>query len=94
MKHLIDATCTPCEGSGRVRGKVCPRCGGIGRVRVPLKPTLKDTVGWIQKSSDRLERTLAMPRDRIFWRFLRREAWIHLQRSLELLWFSVRRKER
>jgi len=46
----------------------------------------------IKRSADRLTRALALPRDKIWRTFMQRESWIHLKRSVELLWAVLRGK--
>ncbi len=31
--------------------------------------------------------------DYIFWDFMRREAWVHIKRSVEFMWMVLRKKE-
>lgn len=53
---------------------------------------LRDKVEALHRSSERMMRVLAAPRDRLWWRHMRREAWLHIRRSLELLWLILWRK--
>ena len=55
--------------------------------------SLKRQVELPHNSSERLMKTLELKRDRAWWIFMRREAWIHLKRSWELWWTVLRRKE-
>ncbi len=54
---------------------------------------LRKKIDLIDKSTKRLLQTLEMPRDKIWWGFMRREAWVHLKRSIELWWMTVRKKD-
>lgn len=47
---------------------------------------LKRKIELLHNSSDRMVKALGLDHDNSFWRFMRRESWIHLKRSLELLW--------
>ena len=47
----------------------------------------------IFKSANRMMGVLELPRDKMWWWFMRREAWIHLKRSWELWWMVLRKKE-
>jgi len=47
----------------------------------------------IHRSSSRMMELLKEPKDKDWWRFLHRETWIHLKRTIELFWMVVRRKE-
>ncbi len=63
---------------------------------LPLGATmskLNRKVELLHKSSERLMRGLSLPRDKNFWWYMRREAWLHLRRSWELLWLVLRKKE-
>jgi hypothetical protein len=54
---------------------------------------LERKVELISNSSDRLQKSLGLSRDRTWWGFMRQEAWIHLKRSWELWWMVLRKKE-
>ena len=45
---------------------------------------MSQRVELLHRSSERMMRALKMPRDRRWIKFMRREAWIHLKRSLGL----------
>jgi hypothetical protein len=55
---------------------------------------LQRKVELIWNSADRMMEALNLPRrDKVWWWFMRREAWLHLKRSWELWWMLLRRKE-
>lgn len=58
-----------------------------------VKMTLQRKIKLIHQSSERLMKALELTKDRYRWVFMRRETWIHLKRTLELLWLVLRRKE-
>jgi len=47
---------------------------------------LEQTVELIHRSSKRLIEALALPRDKTWLVFMRRESWLHLKQSLKLWW--------
>lgn len=53
---------------------------------------LERKVRLIVRSTIRLAEALDLPRNEDWWWFVRREAWIHLKRSLELWWMVLRHK--
>ena len=55
---------------------------------------LERKVELLHQSSERLMEALKLPRDLTWWRFMRREAWVHLKRSIELWWMVLREKEK
>lgn len=46
----------------------------------------------LHNSSERMMKALGLSRDAAWWRFMRREVWLHLKRTLELMWMVLRRK--
>ncbi len=54
---------------------------------------LAEKIELLNRSSQRMMDALKLPWDEKFWWFLRREAWLHLKRSLELWWMVLRKKE-
>jgi len=53
---------------------------------------LRHKVELLHRSSERLVRAAGIKRiDRTWWRFVRKESWIHLRRSLELFLMVLRR---
>jgi len=48
--------------------------------------SIDDTTRWIQNSADRLTRAMALPRDKAWLAFMRKEARFHFRKSLSLLW--------
>ncbi len=57
---------------------------------------LPQKIELIHRSSKRMTEMLNIlseDRDAIWWRILRREAWLHLRRTLGLLWLVLRRKQ-
>ena len=55
---------------------------------------LQRKVELIWNSADRMMEALDLPRrDKMWWWFMHREAWLHLKRSWELWWMVLRRKE-
>ena len=55
-----------------------------------MPTALERKIELIESSTDRLKRALKLPQGRERRDFLRREAWIHVKRSLGLLWLVVR----
>lgn len=53
---------------------------------------LKRKIELLHNSSERMMKAIGKDRDSAFWLFMRRESWIHLKRSLGLLWMVWRRK--
>lgn len=54
---------------------------------------LRHNVELLHRSSERLLRAVRIKHnDRIWWRSVRKESWIHLRRSLELFLMVLRRK--
>lgn len=54
--------------------------------------SLEHKVNLIARSTERLQKALLWRRDEYFWVFLRKEAWVHLKRAIELWWMAVRGK--
>jgi len=54
---------------------------------------LPERVELLHRSSERLMEALKLTRDRDWWAFMSREVWIHLKRTIELLWAVMRKKE-
>lgn len=54
---------------------------------------LPERVELLHRSSERLMEALKLTRDLYYWAFMRREVWIHLKRTIELLWAVMRKKE-
>lgn len=57
---------------------------------------LPQAIELIHRSSERMSEMLDVlreDRDDIWWRVLQREAWIHLKRTLRLLWLVLRRSQ-
>jgi hypothetical protein len=50
---------------------------------------LEEIVDLMHRSSQRLIDALELPRDRVWFIFMRRESWIHLKQSLKL-WLALR----
>jgi len=55
---------------------------------------LEERIELLHRSSQRMMDMIPDPRDVLWWGFMRREAWIHLKRSLELWWQVFRGKEK
>jgi hypothetical protein len=56
---------------------------------------LPQVIDLLHLSSERLVDMLDIPeevRDVLWWRVLRREAWLHFRRTIDLLWLVLRRK--
>jgi len=53
---------------------------------------LERKIELLHQSSERLMRSLKLPRDKGWWVFMRRESWLHFKRSWELLWAVLRKK--
>lgn len=56
---------------------------------------LPQTIELIHRSSKRLMDMLDISsedRDDVWWQVLRREAWLHLRRTIRLLWLVSRRR--
>lgn len=53
---------------------------------------LSRKVELVHRSSERMLKSLGLTRDKNWWRFMRRELWIHLKRTVELMWAVVRKK--
>jgi len=53
---------------------------------------LKQKIELLHRSSERLMEALDLPRDRAWWGFMSREVWVHLKRTLELLWAVIRKE--
>jgi len=54
---------------------------------------LKRQIELIEASTKRLVRAMGLEKRDEPWRFIRREAWIHVKLTLRLLWMVRRRKE-
>lgn len=53
---------------------------------------LKQKIELLHRSSERLMAALDLPKDSAWWGFIRQEVWVHLKRTLELLWAVVRKE--
>lgn len=49
-------------------------------------------VDLIGSSSERMKRALLLERNSFFWKFMQKEVFLHLKRTLELWWMVRRRK--
>ena len=57
---------------------------------------LKERIGRLKWSSDRLWQATTFPREQegqMWWWFMRREAWLNFKRSAGVLWAVLRKKE-
>ena len=54
---------------------------------------LEERIELLHRSSERLVESLDLPRDSTWWAFMRKETWIHLEKTFEAWWRVVRRKE-
>jgi len=54
---------------------------------------LAERIELLHRSSERLVEALELTRDRDWWRFMRREVWLHLKRTLELVWAVLAKKQ-
>jgi len=54
---------------------------------------LEKKIELIKRSADRLERGIRIQEDSMFWKFMRRELWIHWKRTTEALWMVIRKKK-
>lgn len=54
---------------------------------------LTERIKLLHRSSERMMDALKLERDEPFWFFMRREIWIHLKRTLELVWAVLKKKQ-
>ncbi len=54
---------------------------------------MKQKVELLHRSSNRMMEMLDLPRDKKFWKFFRREWWVHFKRTMTLLPYVIRRRE-
>ncbi len=59
-----------------------------------MPENIKRTVELISNSTERLEWSIARPESKARTQFLKREAWVHFKRTVELLWALYRTKTR
>lgn len=57
-----------------------------------MTENIQRTVELISNSTDRLVRSIALPESKARTQFLKREAWVHFKRTVELLWALYRTK--
>lgn len=55
-----------------------------------MPKNIERTVELITNSTDRLVRGIALPEGKARIKFLRKEAWVHFKRTVELLWALYR----
>lgn len=54
---------------------------------------LERKVELISNSAGRLQSALKLARSPEWWAFMQKEAWLHLRRTLELLWLVLRKRQ-
>jgi hypothetical protein len=62
-------------------------------LKMETNVTIKRSIQLINNSSKRLSDAVDLSRDRSWWSFMRREAWLHLKLSWKLFWQVFAKKD-
>lgn len=65
----------------------------MSETRGRQRQTLTRKIELLNRSSERMIKALELPRDKGWWWFMRKEAWLHLQRAWEVMWMVLWRKD-